>query len=222
MKRALGLLLLVSLFVLPAMAQDSQTPPPQGQPPSAPEVPSDQTEPVKVKHVWATPKGEISGGFAYRSYYAAGGQTVGMIGAYGSYQYNFYRWLGLDGEVLGVNGSIKVTNLPPESLHVFTTLVGPQVYPLGRHKLDPFGHFMYGAGFLLASVPAFSGYPSNTTSAVVKAWQTGGGMDLNLKPHWAVRLVQFDYVSAKFLGPGVQGQNGKRVSFGIVYRFGQK
>jgi hypothetical protein len=222
MKKVLGLLLLLAGFVLPVIAQDSQTPPPQEQPPSAPTAPSDQTEPVKVKRTWPVPKAEISAGFAYRSYYGPSATSIGMIGAYGSYQYNFRRWLGLDGEVLGVNGSIKVTNLPPQSLHVFTALAGPQIYPLGRHKLDPFGHFMYGGGFLIASVPAFSGFPGNTTTTVVKAWQAGGGMDLSLKPHWAVRLVQFDYVSAKFLGPGVAGQNGKRVSFGIVYRFGEK
>ena len=222
MKKALGLLLLLVGFVVPVIAQDSQTPPPQEQPPSAPTAPADQTEPVKVKRTWPVSKEEISAGFSYRSYYGPSATSIGMVGGYGSYQYNLRRWVGLAAEGLEVNGSIKVTNLPPESLHVVTTLVGPQIYPIGHHKLDPFGHFMYGAGFLLSSVPAFSGFPGNSTTTVVKAWQAGGGMDLRLRPHWSVRLVQFDYVSAKFLGPGVPNQNGKRVSFGIVYRFGEK
>jgi opacity protein-like surface antigen len=222
MKRLLGLLLLLAVCAWPARAQDSQAPPPQEQPPSAPAAPSDQAEPVKVKHIWPTPRGEISGGFAYRSYYGPTASSIGMIGAYGSYQYNFYPWVGLVGEVLGVNGSLKLSGLPPESLHVFTMLAGPQIYPLKRHKLDPFGHFLYGAGILHSSVPAFSGFGANSSTTVVKAWEVGGGMDLSLNHHWAVRLVQFDYVSAKFLGPSVPNQNGKRVSFGIVYRFGER
>ncbi|HTA52984.1 MAG TPA: hypothetical protein VK757_09360, partial [Candidatus Acidoferrum sp.] len=84
MKRVLGLLLLLAGFVLPVIAQDSQTPPPQEQPPTAPTAPSDQTEPVKVKRTWPVSKAEISAGFTYRSYYGPSATSIGMIGAYGS------------------------------------------------------------------------------------------------------------------------------------------
>jgi opacity protein-like surface antigen len=218
MKKLAGLLLLTAVLVLPAMAQDSQTP----QPEQTPTSPNDQTPPAKVKRVWPTPKGEISGGFVYRSFYALNGQTIGMKGAYGSYQYNFFRWLGLAGEVLGVAGTEKNPNIPGESLHVFTALAGPQIYPLGRHRIDPFGHFMYGAGILRDSVPAFSGFPSNSTTTSIKAWQVGGGVDLRIKPHWSVRVIQFDYQNAKFFGNGVPNQGAKRISFGFVYRFGER
>lgn len=218
MKKLAGLLLLTVVLALPAMAQDPQAP----QPEQSPTSPSDQTPPVKVKRVWPTPKAEISGGFVYRSFYALNGKTIGMKGAYGSYQYNFYRWLGLTGEVLGAFGSERTNNIPPQSLHTFTALVGPQIYPLGRHKIDPFGHAMFGAGILTDSVPAFSGFGSNSTTTAVKAWQVGGGVDLSLRPHWAVRLIQVDYQSAKFYGNGVPNQGAKRISFGFVYRFGER
>jgi len=218
MKKLAGLLLLTAALAMPSMAQDSQAP----QPEQSPTAPSDQNPPAKVKRVWPTPKGEISGGFVYRSFYGANGSTLGMKGAYGSYQYNFFRWLGLTGEFLGVGGTGKTNNVPPQSLHVYTALAGPQIYPLGRHRLDPFGHFMYGGGFLTDSVPSFSGFPSNSTTTVVKAWQVGGGLDWSIKPHWAVRVIQLDYQSAKFLGNGVPNQGAKRVSFGFVYRFGQR
>ena len=212
--RLVGLFLVLVLFTAPALAQDSQTQAPQEE-----QAPS---EPAKVKHTYPTPKSEISGGFTYRTYYGPSATSIGMIGAYGSYTYGFFRWLALEGEGLGVSGTLKVTNLPPEDLHTFTLLAGPKFYPLGHHKLDPFGHFNYGVGILASSVPEFAGYPGNVSATFVQAWQVGGGMDLSIKPHWAVRLVEFDYVSAKFLGPSVAGQNGKRVSFGIVYRFGAK
>jgi opacity protein-like surface antigen len=218
MKKLAGLLLLVAALGLPTTAQDSQAP----QPEQSPASPSDQNPPAKVKRVWPTPKAEISGGFVYRSFYALNGATIGMKGGYGSYQYNLYRWLGVTGEVLGVFGTEKSNNLPPQSLHVFTALAGPQIYPLGRHRLDPFAHFMFGAGILTDSVPEFSGFPSNDSTTAVKAWQVGGGLDWNVKPHWAVRVIQVDYQSAKFFGNGVPNQGAKRISFGFVYHFGEK
>jgi hypothetical protein len=227
MRKLLGLSLLLAVFMLPTMAQESQTPPAQQPPsqstsPSQQPAPGEETEPAKVKHVWEVSKHEVSGGFTYRQYYGPTATSVGMVGAYGSYQYNLRRWLGIEGEALGVNGSIKIPNLPRENLHVFTALAGPQIYPIGRHRLDPFGHFLYGGGFLITSVPAFSGFPSNTNTTVVKAWELGGGLDLAIKQRWAVRLIELDYVSAKFLGQGVPNQNGKRVSVGVVYRFGKR
>ncbi len=224
MMRLAGLFALLAVFVAPVKAQDTQAPPEEQAPtaPTAPAAPTEPTEPVKVKHTYPVFKSEVSGGFVYRSYYGPDAKTIGMIGGYGSYQYNYYRWLSLEAEGLVVTGTLKINNLPPQNLHVITALAGPKVYPLGRHKIDPFGHFDYGAGILTSSVPPFSGYGGNSSATFVRAWQAGGGIDLSFKEHWAVRVFQFDYVSAKFLGSGVPNQSGKRVSFGIVYRFGQK
>jgi opacity protein-like surface antigen len=219
MTRVAGLFVLLAVLAGPALAQDSQAPTPEGQ---APSTQGEETQPKKVKRTYPTPKAEISAGFTDRGYYGSSASSISMIGAYGSYTYNFYKWLALEGEGLGVAGTLKLPNFPPESLHVFTALAGPKIYPLGHHRLDPFGHFNYGLGVLDSSVPEFAGYGGNQNAVFVKAWQVGGGLDLSLKQHWAVRLIQFDYTSAKFLGPNVPNQNGKRVSVGIVYRFGPK
>jgi len=217
MKKLVVLSGLLALFIMPVAAQDSTTTP-QDQAPTAP------TEPVKVKHIYPTPKSEISAGFTYRTYYGLDASTIGMKGGYASYDYNFFRWLGAEGEVLGVSGSQKdpLVHVPAQDLHVFTALAGPKFYPLGHHKLTPFGHFLYGAGISTTAVPPFSGHGGNTIVATVRAWQVGGGLDYNRWTHWGIRLIQFDYGSAKFLGDGVQGQSSKRVSFGVVYRFGEK
>ena len=208
-----ALFLLLTICGGRAVAQDTQAPS---------EDQSTSTEPAKPKHTYPTPKGEISAGFTYRSYYGSSTGSIGMIGGYGSYVYDLYRWLGLEAEVLGVSGNLKLPNLPAEDLHVFTAMVGPKIYLFGHHKLDPYGHADYGAGILTTSVPEFAGYPGNSGAKVVHAWQVGGGLDLSLKRHWAVRLVQFDYASAKFLGNSVPNQGSKRVSFGITYRFGER
>jgi hypothetical protein len=215
MKKLVGLFGLLALFILPVAAQDSTTPP-QDQAPTAP------TEPVKVKATHPTPKAEISGGFTIRGYYGADGRTTDMLGGFGSYDYNFFRWLGLEGEFVGVSGSLKIPLIPAQDLHVFTAMAGPKFYPFGHRKLTPFGHFLYGAGINTTAVPPFAGYGGNTNAVVVHSWEVGGGLDLNRWTHWGIRLIQFDYGTAKFLGNGVPSQGSKRVSFGFVYRFGRK
>jgi len=213
-----GLFVLLAVFVAPVVAQDTQAPPEE----QAPTAPTEPTEPVKVKHTYPTPKGEISGGFVYRGFYGPSATSIGMIGGYGSYEYTYRRWLAFEGDAYFVTGNLKIPRLPPEGLHVFTGLAGPKVYPLGRHRIDPFGHFNYGAAVLLSSVPAFSGYPGSQGATAVRAWQAGGGVEVNIKSHWAVRAVQLDYESANFLGSGVPNQSSKRVSFGVVYHLGEK
>jgi len=217
MKKLVVLFGLLALFIMPVAAQDSTTPP-QDQ---APNAPTEPTEPVRVKHTYPTPKAEISAGFTYRTFYEPG-TTIDMRGGFASYDYNFFRWLGLEGELVGVRGTLKIPMMPPDGVDIFTALAGPKIYPLGHRKLTPFGHFLYGEGINTTAIPAFGGYGGNTAAVFVRAWQVGGGLDYNRWTHWGIRLIQFDYGSAKFLGNGVQGQGSKRVSFGVVYRFGEK
>jgi len=218
MKKLVGLFGLLALFVVPVVAQDSSTSP-QDQAPTAPAAP---TEPVKVKRTYPTPKYEISGGFTYRTYYGPSASTIGMKGGSASFDYNFFRWLGLEGEVVGVTGALKIPNLPADDIKIFTALAGPKIYPLGHRKITPFGHFLYGAGINTTAVPAFSGYGGNTSAVAVQAWEAGGGLDYNRWTHWGIRLIQFDYGVAKFLGNSIPNQSSRRVSVGIVYRFGEK
>ncbi len=215
MKKLVGLFGLLALLSVPALAQDSSTAP-QDQAPTAP------TEPIKVKRTYPTPKYEISGGFTYRSYYGPNASTIGMKGGFGSFDYNFLRWLGAEGEVVGVTGTLKLPGVPPHDLKIYTAMAGPKLYPLGHHKLTPFGHFLYGEGINTTAIPPFSDYGGNTSAVFVHAWELGGGLDYNRGTHWGFRLIQFDYGVAKFLGNGIPNQSSRRVSFGIVYRFGER
>ena len=215
MKKLVGLFGLLALFIMPVAAQDS-TAPPKDQAPTAPTVP------VKVKRTYPTPKNEISGGFTIRGYYGLNGSTTNMLGGFGSYDYNLFRWLGLEGEFVGVSGSLKFTAQPSEDLHIFTMMAGPKIYPFGHRKFTPFGHVLFGAGINTTAVPAFGGYGGNSSAVVVQSWALGGGLDYNRWTHWGIRLIQFDYGDAKFLGNTIPNQSSKRLSFGFVYRFGEK
>lgn len=218
MKKLVAVFGLLALFVVPVVAQDTEStaPPQQEQPPTAP------TEPVKPKRVYVTPKYEISAGYAYRSFYNVDGANVGMNGFYGSLDYNFFRWIGIQGEALGVSGTGHITGFPPQSIHVITGLFGPKITPFGHRRFTPFGHFLYGAGVDLNSVPAFGDYAGKSGATAVRAWEAGGGLDYDRWQHWGIRLIEIDYESGKFLGPSFPNQGAHRISVGITYRFGQK
>lgn len=220
MKKLAGLFALLVLVVVPAVAQDAppQEAPSQSTPPQAAPETSPNTE-KKPKPLLYTPKYEISGGFSHRSYYIASGPKIGMNGWYGSLDYNWKRWLGFELEGQGVYTSLDVN----QNASLYTLLVGPQIYPFKHHKLTPFGHFFYGGGYFRKTTAAFGGFPSGVSTDFSKAWEGGGGLDVNVRRHWTVRAIQFDYGSTHFFsGSGTPGQGSYRVSVGIVYHLGQR
>jgi opacity protein-like surface antigen len=220
MRKLAGLCGLLAMLVLPAMAQD--------QPPGADQnpAPSAPAKPAKVKRTYITPKYELSGGYANRSYYAPTG-TLNMSGFYVSLNYNIKRWIGLEGEVVGVGkdqGFSQQQLLPLGNTHIYSFLFGPVIYPLGHRKFAPFGHFMYGGAYYRNEVPLFAGIPSSVLTSTVTSWEVGGGLDLNLWRHWGIRIIEVDYASANFFPntTNYSNQGSHRFSAGIIYRFGKK
>jgi len=214
MKKA-GLFVLLVLFVLPAVARAQDAT--QEAPPTAPQGPT-QTPAPPVAAERYTPEFELSAGYAYRKFYFADeGTTLGTNGFYGSVDYNLKRWLGAYAEV---SGAYKDRGLTGNS-SIYGLLVGPQLYPLGHRKLTPFGHVLFGAGYYRNAIPANGGFPGKIQSATASGWGGGGGLDLNLKQHLGVRLIEVDYDKAHFFG-GNADRGSVRVSVGIVYRFGER
>jgi hypothetical protein len=222
MKKLAGLFALLVLVVVPAVAQDAppQDAPSQSAPPAAaPDTSQNQNAEKKPKPLRYTPKYEISAGFAHRSYYISGGPKIGMNGWYGSFDYNWKRWLGFMGEAQGVYKALDIN----QNASLYTILGGPQVYPFKHRKLTPFGHFLYGEGYFRTATGAYGGFPSGVSSDFSHAWEVGGGLDVNVWRHWSVRAIQFDYGSTHFFSSsGTTGQGSYRVSFGVVYYFGEK
>jgi hypothetical protein len=208
------------LFVAPAftplMAQDQQQPSDQNQ------TPSEETKPAKEKRIYTVSKYELSGGYAFRTYYSPSLATLHMNGWYASFDYNRFTWLGFVGEAVGTGYTQGLLN---GQTKIYTFQGGPQVYPFRHHKLTPFGQFLYGIGYYRLSVAPYGGFAANTIDYVVSSWQAGGGLDLALKKeNWGVRLVQFDFTSANFY-PNTTTYTNRgllRISAGIVYHFGNR
>jgi hypothetical protein len=173
----------------------------------------------------------IFGGYSY----LRNGST-GFNGWEAQGTFNFNRYL-------GVTADVSSSSLSPFSFsalgfsagtyqHLNNYLFGPTVTAsLGRSAV--FAHALFGearsslgAG---VSLPIIGGISTNLTSANAFAMAFGGGLDIGLTRHFAIRAVQVDYLRTQFnatdaLTTGLSSslgnrQNSFRYSAGIVFRF---
>ena len=144
------------------------------------------------------PKAEIFGGY---SYVRAGGANFN--GGSGSVAYNPNPWLGLMGD-FGVyhNGQVGSTNF-------VSYLFGPRVVYRKSSKITPYGQLILGGAHLSAS---FAGVSASSNAF---AMAMGGGLEAGISPHFAIRLVQVEYLLTK---NSAGHANDARISAGIVYR----
>ena len=123
-------------------------------------------------------------------------------GVSGSVAYNPIRWLGVVGDFGGYHGSPGGV-----SLNTYTYLVGPRLSLRNPSKLTPFAQALFGG----SRVTVGSGGGSSNQFA----YSVGGGVDIGLLPHLALR-PQLDYVGLHNSG---QTANCTRVSLGFVVHF---
>ncbi|MGH9714549.1 MAG: hypothetical protein ACRD5M_14740 [Candidatus Acidiferrales bacterium] len=227
MQKFLGLLAVLIIFAIPALAQDSTSQEAQKEPEAKKEAPKQGEEqkeaPEKEKPVQITPKYEVEGGYTYRSFYPPSAKRFGMNGWNVTLDYNRKNWFSvvLDGtdtsKSQGLNGKTSI----------YTAMAGPRVYLLGhRHRLIPFGQILFGAGYERVVIPAQGGFPVGHFHSLAYVWAGGGGIDVRVTRHWAVRAFEFDYEKTHFsdffnqvLSPS---ESNRRISVGIVYRWGER
>jgi len=225
MKKVCGLVMLM-LFSLPALAQDTSAPPaaPQDKPAS-----QDKPKPKEKPSRRERPAYDISVGYVLRSYYPPTSSRFSMNGFDVSVDYNiFRRWLAVAAEVTGSYGSQTIgvaPTLQPTNTALYTFMVGPRIYPFGHnHKLTPYAHVLFGGGYVDEHFSASGGFGARDISSAAKALAGGGGFKWRIRENWEVNVIQLDYESTYFF-PGVgtkSGQRNFRVAAGLSYRFGHK
>ena len=95
-------------------------------------------------------------------------------------------------------------------------LFGPQ-FVLRRAKMNAFAHTLFGlTNTHLGGCPLVGDCTVHRDNRTNFALGFGGGLDLNLRRRFAVRLVQADYIPARLAG---QWENNFRISTGVVLRF---
>lgn len=137
--------------------------------------------------------------------------SINIHGASFNIAGNLNSWIGIVADVGA--GSIDDSGL---SGNVFTYMFGPRISYRHHDRFTPFGQVLVGGARLRVNVP--SAGSSNTT---LNAWAIalGGGLDVKLSEHFAIRAVQAEYLMTRF---NSDRQNNARVSAGLVLRFGKR
>ena len=153
------------------------------------------------------------------SYFRANPATKGfngfnLNGGSASASYKFRDWLSgvadFGGYAVGKADGVNVNN------HVATYLVGPQVTYRRWRRISPFAHVLAGAARTGSGVFA----TSNSHTKLATAF--GAGVDWNVRDHFSIRPVQFDYLLTHFpemTNSNNLTQNNLRVSTGVVFHF---
>jgi len=171
----------------------------------------------------AQDKADAFVGYSYtRQNYGNGFNPINLNGGIGQVVFYPTRWFGVVGEVGGqFTGSVS-TVLPPvitptsTSGVMYTFMGGPRL--AFRHgPFQPYVQGLFGASHLDSNLQTALGASSSNGFAMA----LGGGVDLKLARHFAVRLGQLDYLLTQLNSPtNVRfTQNNFRYSAGFVFRF---
>jgi opacity protein-like surface antigen len=187
-------------------------------------------------------KTEISGNYSYASGNPANTlHRFALNGGGGAIVYNFNRFFGIKGDLQGygaststftaltVNPLIAGATIVPSvsaSGNLFTYLGGAQLR-LPTHTFKPFGEILIGGAHtnLYRNLNSVLGVISTGTSNNSFAFAVGGGFDIRLNKHLAIRPFQMDYLSTSFKDnlvlAGNTHQNNWRYLAGLNLTFGE-
>ncbi len=156
-----------------------------------------------ISRAQETPGAEVSASYSYLRFGVNNG--VNQNGASVSVAGNFNHWLGLAADVGGYHKSQAGA-----TFNTYTFMGGPRFSYRKADHVVPFAQVLFGGA--RGTLGGAFGSGSNNGFA----YSAGGGVDLGLTRHLALR-PQLDYIGMRFSGNNV---NTVRGSFGIVIRFG--
>jgi opacity protein-like surface antigen len=166
---------------------------------------------VLVLAIPSRAQSSVDASVGYSYFHLGGGADLNQNGVSGSVAYKPIPYLGIVGDFGGYHGSefnpaggiggISV------SVNTYTYLFGPRIIMHNPTKVSPFVQFLAGGAHLTAG----SGGGSSNNFA----YSVGGGVDVAVLPHLALR-PQLDYVGLHNSGGTT---NCTRVSFSAVVHF---
>jgi hypothetical protein len=181
------------------------------------------------------PKVELFLGYSYLRAVptlATGNRLVWLNGGSASIAYNFNRYLGIVADVGDyTNSEIRfpgpytgTVDVNDADGGVISYLFGPRLSFRKYNRITPFAQALFGGAHASAVVLSDCTFsctllPEQNTFAMT----AGGGLDVRVRRHFAIRIVQAEYLMTRFqsYATGSTGtQNDMRLSSGIVFRFG--
>jgi outer membrane immunogenic protein len=140
-----------------------------------------------------------------------------MTGGSASYAWQLKpeRWTIVGDVTVGRSGGISSGNY---TLTLSTFTAGMRyLIPTGEHALQPFGQALLGAAH--GSGTLVEGNTPAAADQTVFAANLGGGLDLRASRHFAVRLIDANWLVTVFNNTDNNRQNNVRLSTGVVLRF---
>ena len=133
-----------------------------------------------------------------------------MLGALGSFGYNFKSWL----QIVGDSSYSFVTSSGTKNV-LYGNHYGPRYFYRSHNRwgLTPFAEALFGASRVDTTITGVGGY---TTSINGFSMKFGGGIDIHPSRHLDIRLFDADFYRTSF-GTGLH-QSNYWVSTGIVLR----
>jgi hypothetical protein len=178
-----------------------------------------------------TPKAELELGYSYVRFSPSIPQSSSrsLNGGGGAMNIVLNRYFGIKAELLGYGSQTAATVLPGGTVktsgNLFTYLFGPEIKYRTKHY-SPFAEVLLGGAHssTFAKLYQASGMTGAAPSQNAFALATGGGLDLYVSKHIAIRPVQIDYLMTRFTNPftGTNNQNNFRYQAGIVFVIGEK
>ena len=156
-----------------------------------------------------------------------------LNGGGGSFGLNYGQYLTLKGEFQGYATTTLTYHLAPNGNsaggsfstqgNMFTYLFGPQFnFVMNRKRL--FGEALFGGAYTNAYANLFKAANVTGLSADNNgfAMAFGGGLDVGIAKHVALRPVQFDYLMTRYewKSLGINNQSNFRFQAGMVFAFG--
>jgi outer membrane protein OmpA-like peptidoglycan-associated protein len=189
---------------------------------------------------FGTPRVELFVGYSYlrampaptvgnRLMWMNGGSTslalnfnryLGIVGDFGAYRNSQMRFQGGYGSTVDVDNPNVLLN----NVGAFSYLFGPRISFRNHSRVTPFVQALFGE--MHANEVALWNCTFSCTllpSEDTFAWAAGGGLDVRVRRHFAIRLIQAEYLMTRFpdYSTGLtSSQNDIRLSSGIVFRFG--
>jgi opacity protein-like surface antigen len=165
----------------------------------------------------ATPVAEVGVNYSFARINPGGSTpSFNQNGGSAYVEYNINRVVGVVAD-LGAYHDNKTTDLFRDNT-TFSYLFGPR-FNWRMSRVTPYVQTLVGgARFSSVANPL-------TKSENVFATALGGGLDVQLSKHWAVKPVQVEYFMTQLPGAATNltyAQNNLRYSAGVVFRFGEK
>lgn len=166
-----------------------------------------------------TPKAEVGLNYSFTNLFPGSGASSFMMqGGSGTFVYNLNSTLGVVADLGGYHNGSAV-NLDPT---MFSYLFGPRV-SLRKARFTPYFQALFGGARVSTNLVDFLN-GGNTVTANNFAMAFGGGLDVRVNDHIAVKPFEVEYLMTQFpnLWTPNDVQHNLRYSAGLVFRFGSK